>query len=235
MEEYSIADVGCVNNKNNNKNTNKNTTKLENFIEKELSKLHKNTEQKDTLELMTGFTYDELLKRCLEKIQNKKESQKTVKKLKPINIKFENRRTVLYDFTDILNALDRPAEHLFAYITSELQTEGSIKENDTLSLKGRFNARCMENIIKKYKEQYVSCSNCKDDSTILQKDNIDRLFYVICNYCKSKKSDKTFNLYKKMKYTYIIVILLYIIIINMLNQPTINLWTLGTFHMINLH
>lgn len=142
----------------------------------------------DLLKTMTGLSYEESLDRCFEFIQINKDIPKIIRKIQPLKTKFENRRTVVYDFTDIFMVLDKAADHVFTYLINELKTEGSIKENKSLILKGRYSARDIENIIKRYKELYVTCKNCKDEGTKLVRDNNDRLNYVCCTFCKSRRA-----------------------------------------------
>ncbi|KAJ3116693.1 hypothetical protein HDU96_009044 [Phlyctochytrium bullatum] len=82
----------------------------------------------------------------------------------------------------------REPDHLIQYLFAELGTTGSIDGSQRLIIKGRFQQKQIENILKRYigKVEYVTCKTCKSGDTLLTKEN--RLFFLQCQSCGSTKS-----------------------------------------------
>ena len=67
-----------------------------------------------------------------------------------------------------------------------LGTTGSIDASSRMVIKGRFPPKAIEQIIRRYVVEYVSCSSCKSPNTGLQKSN--RLYFMQCNNCGARRS-----------------------------------------------
>lgn len=55
-------------------------------------------------------------------------------------------------------------------------------------LKGRFTPKGVENIIRRYISEYVTCKMCRSADTILSRDQSTRLYYMECQSCMSRRS-----------------------------------------------
>ena len=82
--------------------------------------------------------------------------------------------------------LHRQPKHLLAFLLAELGTSGSVDGNSQLIIKGRFQQKQMENVLRRYVKEYVTCHTCRSPDTILQKDT--RLFFLQCEVCGSRCS-----------------------------------------------
>lgn len=69
---------------------------------------------------------------------------------------------------------------------AELGTSGSVDGNSQLIIKGRFQQKQIENVLRRYIKEYVTCHTCRSPDTILQKDT--RLFFLQCETCGSRCS-----------------------------------------------
>lgn len=58
--------------------------------------------------------------------------------------------------------------------------------NSQLIIKGRFQQKQIENVLRRYIKEYVTCHTCRSPDTILQKDT--RLFFLQCETCGSRCS-----------------------------------------------
>ena len=65
-------------------------------------------------------------------------------------------------------------------------TTGSIDASSRMVIKGRYTPKMIEQLIRRYVGEYVSCSSCKSPSTTLQKQN--RLYFMQCNNCGARRS-----------------------------------------------
>lgn len=72
------------------------------------------------------------------------------------------------------------------FLLAELGTSGSVDGNSQLIIKGRFQQKQIENVLRRYIKEYVTCHTCRSPETILQKDT--RLFFLQCETCGSRCS-----------------------------------------------
>uniref|UniRef100_A0A8C5VUK5 Eukaryotic translation initiation factor 2 subunit 2 n=1 Tax=Microcebus murinus TaxID=30608 RepID=A0A8C5VUK5_MICMU len=95
------------------------------------------------------------------------------------------KKTYFVNFTDICKLLHRQPKHL-AFLLAELGTSGSIDGNNQLVIKGRFQQKQIENVLRRYIKEYVTCHTCRSPDTILQKDT--RLYFLQRETCHSRCS-----------------------------------------------
>lgn len=137
------------------------------------------------------FDYEMLLTRINNMLrQNNPDSVQKHKVLKiknPVISKPGGNKCLWTNFKEICNQLNRHEEHLMKFITNELLVEGCINSNNLL-LKGKFNAKQIENLIKKYIKEYVQCDSCQSLKTILIKNNQRRAHIMECTNCTSRKT-----------------------------------------------
>ncbi|KAF4972361.1 hypothetical protein FZEAL_9610 [Fusarium zealandicum] len=98
-----------------------------------------------------------------------------------------NRKTVFANIADICKRMKRTEEHLTAYLFAELGTSGSVDGSRRLVIKGRFQQKQIENMVRKYIIEYVTCKTCKSPDTELNKGE-NRLYFITCNNCGSRRS-----------------------------------------------
>lgn len=136
------------------------------------------------------YTYQELLTRVMETLREKNPELSGEKKrfvMKPPQVVKEgSKKTLFINFKDICKILKRNHEHVYQFILAELGTSGSIDGAERMIIKGRFQPKAIENIIRHYVVEYVTCHSCKSPDTLLQKDN--RLFFLVCNQCGAQRS-----------------------------------------------
>merc|ERR1712115_622925 len=80
----------------------------------------------------------------------------------------------------------RQPKHLLSFISAELGTVGAVDGSNQLILKGRFQQKHLENVMRRYIKEYVTCHTCKSPTTILEKE--DRIYFLKCMTCQSKCS-----------------------------------------------
>ncbi|KAJ3232260.1 hypothetical protein HDU81_003091 [Chytriomyces hyalinus] len=136
------------------------------------------------------YTYPELLARVFKIIrQNNPELTGEKKKytLVPPQVMREGtKKSIFANVVDIARRMRREPDHLIQYLFSELGTSGSIDGSQRLVMKGRFQQKHIENVLKHYIVEYVTCKTCRSGDTILTKEN--RLFFLQCQSCGSTKS-----------------------------------------------
>uniref|UniRef100_A0A2I3TR75 Translation initiation factor IF2/IF5 domain-containing protein n=1 Tax=Pan troglodytes TaxID=9598 RepID=A0A2I3TR75_PANTR len=121
------------------------------------------------------YTYEELLNRVFNIMREKNpgmvagDIRKFVMK-PPQVVRVGTKKTSFVNFTHICKLLHHQPKHLRAFLLAELGTSGSIDGNNQLVIKGRFQQKQIENVLRRYIKEYVTCHTCRLLDTILQKD-----------------------------------------------------------------
>ncbi|XP_054111084.1 eukaryotic translation initiation factor 2 subunit 2 isoform X4 [Callithrix jacchus] len=118
------------------------------------------------------YTYEELLNRVFNIMREKNPDMVAGEKRKfvmkpPQVVRVGTKKTSFVNFTDICKL-------------------GSIDGNNQLVIKGRFQQKQIENVLRRYIKEYVTCHTCRSPDTILQKDT--RLYFLQCETCHSRCS-----------------------------------------------
>jgi transcription elongation factor Elf1 len=113
--------------------------------------------------------------------------------------------------------LHRQPKHLLDFLLAELGTSGSVDGNNQLIIKGRFQQKQIENVLRRYIKEYVTCHTCRSPDTILQKDT--RLFFLQCETCGSRCSVAS------IKSGFQVTVLLSLVIMKCSNSSVTQNWT----------
>ncbi|XP_066971384.1 eukaryotic translation initiation factor 2 subunit 2 isoform X1 [Macrobrachium rosenbergii] len=137
------------------------------------------------------YTYDELLERAFNQLREKNPEMATGEKKKfvmkpPQVVRIGSKKTAFANFSEICRLLHRLPKHVLQFLLAELGTSGSIDGNNQLIIKGRFQQKQIENVLRRYIKEYVTCHTCRSPDTILQKDA--RLYFLQCEQCNSRCS-----------------------------------------------
>jgi len=141
--------------------------------------------------LLTGIKmemdYDALLERGLSKIP-----EKVFKSTKYETPQTESSvigsKTVIYNFKEVAERLNRDPGHLIKFILRELATSGTY-EGSRATLQGRFSKELLDSLIVRYIKAYVLCCSCNKPDTKLVKE--DRMTFILCEVCGAKNPSKT--------------------------------------------
>jgi translation initiation factor 2 subunit 2 len=115
-----------------------------------------------------------------------------------------NRRTIFANIADICKRIKRSDEHVTQFLFAELGTSGSVDGSRRLVIKGRFQQKGIESVLRRYigmyspirppcflaninPVEYVTCKTCRSPDTELNKGE-NRLYFVTCNSCGSRRS-----------------------------------------------
>lgn len=118
-----------------------------------------------------------------------------------------NKKTIFANVADICKRMHRQPEHVIQFLFAELGTTGSVDGEKRLVIKGRFQPKQLENVLRRYIGksfminspifiqltqmhtiivEYVTCKTCKSPDTILTKEN--RIYFMTCESCGSRRS-----------------------------------------------
>ncbi|KAF2221842.1 eukaryotic translation initiation factor 2 beta subunit [Elsinoe ampelina] len=98
-----------------------------------------------------------------------------------------NKKTIFANIAEICKRMKRTDEHVTQFLFAELGTSGSVDGSRRLVIKGRFQQKQIENVLRRYIVEYVTCKTCRSPDTELSKGE-NRLYFVTCNSCGSRRS-----------------------------------------------
>ncbi|KAF2875407.1 domain found in IF2B/IF5-domain-containing protein [Massariosphaeria phaeospora] len=98
-----------------------------------------------------------------------------------------NKKTIFANISEISKRMKRSDEHVTQFLFAELGTSGSVDGSRRLVIKGRFQQKQIENVLRRYIVEYVTCKTCRSPDTELSKGE-NRLYFVTCNSCGSRRS-----------------------------------------------
>merc|ERR1712093_487642 len=98
-----------------------------------------------------------------------------------------NKKTIFANIAEICKRMKRTDEHVTSYLFAELGTSGSVDGSRRLVIKGRSQQKQIENVLRRYIMEYVTCKTCRSPDTELNKGE-NRLYFITCNSCGSRRS-----------------------------------------------
>lgn len=135
------------------------------------------------------YKYEDLLTRVYDTLKARNpdyvagERRRFVMK-PPEVVRVSARKTAFANFTEIVKLMHRQQDHVMAFMLAELGTTGTLDGNQQLVVKARFQQKQIENVLRRYIREYVTCHTCRSPNTILTKE--DRLFYLTCETCHAR-------------------------------------------------
>ena len=128
---------------------------------------------------MSDFEYDALLKRARDRIPTDISERNRWNMPNP-EILVEGNQTIIRNFSAIVDAMDRDANHVYQYLINELGTSGT-REQVRVMLKGRVPPKRIKEKIVGYVKTYILCGQCKAPDTRFIKE--ERTTLLKCQAC----------------------------------------------------
>jgi translation initiation factor 2 subunit 2 len=132
------------------------------------------------------YNYDDLLKRACAQMPEVSAKRERLE-LPRIFISTVGMRTIISNFKEIADALDRDPQHILKFLTREMATAATFHDSRAI-FQGKFQRESFERLLQRYMESYVICPVCKRPDTRVVKDK--RLSFLVCNACGAKSSIK---------------------------------------------
>uniref|UniRef100_A0A7S3AM82 protein-synthesizing GTPase n=1 Tax=Haptolina ericina TaxID=156174 RepID=A0A7S3AM82_9EUKA len=115
-------------------------------------------------------------------------SEKEKLKLPPPEVTKPNSKTAcVVNFGSICTVINRSAEHVAAFVQTELGTTSSLDEQRSLRVQYA-NPKKMEQLIRRYVRDYVVCQACKSLNTSLVRSATSRLQFLQCAACNCERT-----------------------------------------------
>ena len=94
-------------------------------------------------------------------------------------------RTIVHNFGEICNMLNREPTHLLKFLTREMATKAGV-EGGRAIFQGKFQSDIIERLIERYVNEFVVCPVCKRPDTKIIKEK--RFTFLICEACGARSS-----------------------------------------------
>ncbi|MDR2719335.1 MAG: translation initiation factor IF-2 subunit beta [Nitrososphaerota archaeon] len=132
------------------------------------------------------FCYDDLLKRAGEQMPEVSIKKERLE-LPRLFITTVGMRTIISNFGEISNILDRDPQHILKFLTHEMATAATCSDARAI-FQGKFQRDSFERLLQRYMDAFVICPICKRPDTKLVKEK--RLTTLVCNACGAKSAIK---------------------------------------------
>jgi translation initiation factor 2 subunit 2 len=140
------------------------------------------------------YTYDELVDRIFGILSADRPDlaggARKKYQMKPPKVERDGTKKTLWaNFPEMCRTMHRLPDHVYSYVFAELGTTGSVDGTGRLVIKGRFQPKQIEKVVRHYIAEYVSCRTCRSPDTRLVKEN--RLQFIHCQTCGSRRTVST--------------------------------------------
>jgi translation initiation factor 2 subunit 2 len=176
--------------------TDKKTKKKTKKKQKKTKKKQQETKQKAAAPVVAGYPYEMLLKRVYAFIERDNPAQLQRHQNKRLRLpafnmcRYKTTRTIWSNFSEVCSIMDRPLDHVLAFLERELAVRASISRSSSLVLPTRIESRRMGQIMNTYVTDYVLCPRCKSYRTSMHKNRVQRITYVTCLDCQAETAAK---------------------------------------------
>jgi len=130
------------------------------------------------------YSYEELLKRARSQFPEVVSKRERLE-LPRTSLSVIGMRTVVHNFKEVAEALNRDPQHLLKFLTREMATAATMQEARVI-FQGKFSRETLERLIRRYMESFVICPVCKRPDTKIVKEK--RLSFLVCEACGAKSS-----------------------------------------------
>ena len=132
------------------------------------------------------YNYDDLLKRACSEMPEVSTKRERLE-LPRLYINIVGMRTIISNFKEIADILDRDPQHILKFLTREMATAATFHDSRAI-FSGKFKRDSFQRLLERYLQNYVICPVCKRPDTKIFKDK--RLIFLDCNACGARSSVK---------------------------------------------
>lgn len=132
------------------------------------------------------FDYEAMLERALKKVPVQS-AEVSVFDVPKVQSSLQGNKTIVLNFADIADVINRPVDHLLKVLSKELATAG-IVEGRRVIFQGKFGLMQLNGKLANYVKEYVLCKQCGRHDTKLMHE--ERIWSVKCMACGAKEPVK---------------------------------------------
>jgi len=130
------------------------------------------------------YDYDELLKRACSQMPEVSLKRERLE-LPRLLISTVGMRTIISNFKEVADVLDRDPQHILKFLTREMATAAAYHDSRAI-FQGKFRQDSFERLLQRYMESFVVCPVCKRPDTKIVREK--RLSFLVCNACGARSS-----------------------------------------------
>jgi translation initiation factor 2 subunit 2 len=131
-----------------------------------------------------GYDYETLLKRARSQIPEVASKQERLE-IPRLHHNVIGMRTIIYNFKEVAQALNRDPMHLLKFLSGEMATAATMQESRAI-LQGKFRPDTFERLLQRYMENFVECPICRRPDTKIVKEK--RLSFLVCEACGARSA-----------------------------------------------
>ncbi len=131
--------------------------------------------------------YAEMLKRAKEQLPEIAEGSERFE-LPRVKGHIQGNATIISNFAQIADDLNRPMRHVLKFLSKELAAKGVIKKDQYAIFNSKLSASRINDKIAEYAQAYVLCSDCGKPDTKIEK--IGQALFLKCQACGAKHALK---------------------------------------------
>ncbi|HDN05698.1 translation initiation factor IF-2 subunit beta [Candidatus Bathyarchaeota archaeon] len=128
------------------------------------------------------YKYEELLKRARSQIPETALKRERLE-LPRLAHSVVGMRTIIHNFKEIADTLNRDPQHLLKFLTREMATAATLQDSRAI-FQGKFSRETFQRLLQRYMERFVICPVCKRPDTKIVKEK--RLSFLVCQACGAK-------------------------------------------------
>ncbi len=128
--------------------------------------------------------YDALLSRAMAGLTKPGSSGERFEMPKAI-VSIIGARTIVNNFADVSDRLNRDPHHVLKYLAKEMATAGSF-EGGKGYFQGKFSRETINRLVAAYTNRFVICPVCKRPDTKVERR--ERLSFLVCEACGARSS-----------------------------------------------
>lgn len=132
------------------------------------------------------YSYEELLKRARFQLPETASKRERLE-IPRLHYSVVGMRTIIHNFKEIAEVLNRNPQHILKFLTGELATAAVMQESRVI-FQGKFPRETIERLLQRYMETFIICPVCKRPDTKIVKEK--RLSFLVCAACGAKSSVK---------------------------------------------
>ena len=133
---------------------------------------------------MGNISYREMLERAHKQLPRKVEKYARFE-VPRADIVRVGKKTIIQNFKEICEALNREPKHLLKFLTGEMATLATL-EGGRVIFQGVFKEDTVKNLVDTYVQRYVICPVCKRPDTRIVKEK--RISFLVCEACGARSS-----------------------------------------------
>lgn len=132
------------------------------------------------------YNYDELLKRACSQMPEVSLKRERLE-LPRLFIRIIGMRTIISNFKEVADVLNRDPHHILKFLTREMATAATFHDSRAI-FQGKFRRDSFERLLQRYMDSFLICPVCKRPDTKIVKEK--RLAFIVCNACGARSSVK---------------------------------------------